>query len=125
MAATKTNHERMLSSVEATYVLAEKGFDRLWAAASTEDEKRQVRELYAAARKHGRVLVVTEEPVNNSFAQSIAGRISENCFESLDAPVQVIGSKDLPAIPLNSTLEAEMVPNTQKVAEAIDRLLRY
>ena len=81
--------------------------------------------IYAAARKHGRVLVVTEEPVNNSFAQSIAGRISENCFESLDAPVQVIGSKDLPAIPLNSTLEAEMVPNTQKVAEAIDRLLRY
>lgn len=81
--------------------------------------------IYAAARKHGRVLVVTEEPVNNSFAQSIAGRISENCFESLDAPVQVIGSKDLPAIPLNSTLEAEMVPNTQKVAEAIERLLRY
>ena len=81
--------------------------------------------IYAVARKHGRVLVVTEEPVNNSFAQSIAGRISENCFESLDAPVQVIGSKDLPAIPLNSTLEAEMVPNTQKVAEAIERLLRY
>lgn len=81
--------------------------------------------IYAAARKHGRVLVVTEEPVNNSFAQSIAGRISENCFESLDAPVQVIGSKDLPAIPLNSTLEAEMIPNTQKVAEAIERLLRY
>ena len=50
MAATKTTHERLLASVEATYVLAEKGFDRLWAAASTEAEKKQVRELYAAAR---------------------------------------------------------------------------
>lgn len=50
MASTKTTHERLLASVEATYALAEKGFDRLWAAASTDAEKRQVRELYGAAR---------------------------------------------------------------------------
>lgn len=81
--------------------------------------------IFAVARKHGRVLVVTEEPEGNSFAQSIAGRISDVCFESLDAPVQVIGSKNLPAIPLNATLEAEMIPNAQRVAAAIDRLLRY
>jgi 2-oxoisovalerate dehydrogenase E1 component len=81
--------------------------------------------ILTAAKKHGRVLVVTEEPEGNSFAQSIAGRVADRCFEALDAPVRVIGSHDLPAIPLNSTLEAEMIPNTQKVAAAIGELLRY
>jgi len=50
MAKTKTTHERLLASVEATYLLAEKGFDRLYAAASTEAEKQEVRDLYGAAR---------------------------------------------------------------------------
>src|SRR5207248_2497362 len=54
--------------------------------------------IYASVKKHGRCLVVTEEPVNNSFAQALAGMISKECFESLDAPVMVIGSENLPAI---------------------------
>jgi len=81
--------------------------------------------IYATVNKHGRCLVVTEEPVSNSFAQSIAARISENCFEALDAPVKVLGSKDMPAIPLNSTLEAEMIPSKEKVGEAIKQMLDY
>jgi 2-oxoisovalerate dehydrogenase E1 component len=81
--------------------------------------------MYATARRHGRCLVVTEEPVSNSFAQSIAGRISDNCFQALDAPVRVIGSEDMPAIPLNSTLETTMIPSDEKVAKAIEALLHY
>ncbi len=77
------------------------------------------------ARRHGKILVVTEEPVNNTFAQSLAARIQENCFEYLDAPVRVIGSENMPAIPLNSVLEQTMIPNTDKVAEAIEGLLDY
>ena len=76
-------------------------------------------------RKHNRCLIVTEEPVGNSFAQSIAGRISKECFQSLDAPVQVIGSENLPAIPLNSTLEFTMIPNADKVTEKIKEVLSY
>jgi 2-oxoisovalerate dehydrogenase E1 component len=81
--------------------------------------------IYATVKKHGRCLVVTEEPVSNSFAQSVAARISDNCFEYLDAPVKVIGSEDMPAIPLNSTLEETMIPSNAKVAEAIRSLLEY
>ena len=81
--------------------------------------------IFAAARRHNRVLVVTEEPVNNSFAQSIAARITEHCFESLDAPVRTIGAENLPAIPLNSTLEATMIPSIEKVQTAIESLLNY
>jgi 2-oxoisovalerate dehydrogenase E1 component len=81
--------------------------------------------IYNSVRKHNRCLVVTEEPVNNGFAQSIAGRVSKVCFESLDAPVDIIGAENLPAIPLNSTLEFTMLPNADKVAAAMEKLLLY
>ncbi len=81
--------------------------------------------IFAQAKKHGKVLVVTEEPVNNTFAQSIAARIQENCFEYLDAPVITFGSKNMPAIPLNSTLEKEMIGSSAKVGAAIKKLLTY
>ncbi len=81
--------------------------------------------IISTVNKHGRCLIVTEEPVSNSFAQSVAARVSDKCFEQLDAPVKVVGSEDMPAIPLNSTLEETMIPNKEKVAEALEALLNY
>jgi len=81
--------------------------------------------IYNEVQKHHRCLVVTEEPVNNSFAQSIAARIQENCFEHLDAPVRTLGSANMPAIPMNSTLEETMIPSIEKVSVAIGKLLEY
>jgi 2-oxoisovalerate dehydrogenase E1 component len=81
--------------------------------------------IFESARKHGKIMVLTEEPVHNGFAQSIAARISENCFKYLDAPVRVIGAENMPAIPLNSTLEKTMLPNADKVEKAIEELLAY
>ncbi|MBK7342857.1 MAG: tungsten formylmethanofuran dehydrogenase [Saprospiraceae bacterium] len=75
--------------------------------------------------RHNRILIVTEEPVNNSFAQSLAARIQQRCFEQLDAPVRVIGSENMPAIPLNMTLELTMIPSAEKVADAIREVLAY
>jgi len=76
-------------------------------------------------RSHGRCLVLTEEQLTNSFAQALAGRIGDVCFQQLDAPVRTYGSIDMPAIPLNSTLEAAMIPSAEKVAVVIGELLDY
>ncbi len=81
--------------------------------------------IFNSVRKHNRCLVVTEEPVGNSFAQALAGMISNACFESLDAPVEIIGSENLPAIPLNSILEFTMIPNAEKVGKVMEKVLRY
>lgn len=81
--------------------------------------------IFASVKKHGKCIVLTEEPVFNGFAQGIASRISQNCFEALDAPVKVVGSENLPAIPLNSILEKTMLPNADKVEAAIAQLLAY
>lgn len=81
--------------------------------------------IFNAAKKHGKVMVLTEETLRNSFAEAIAGRIQKNCFMHLDAPVEIIGSANLPAVPLNMGLEKEMLPNADKVANAIQALLEY
>jgi 2-oxoisovalerate dehydrogenase E1 component len=79
----------------------------------------------ASVKKHSRAFVLTEEPLLNSFAESLAGRISKECFGFLDAPVWTFGAADLPAVPLNIDLEKMMIPNASKVEAEIEKLLRY
>ncbi len=79
--------------------------------------------IYNAAKKHGKVLVLTEETLRNSFAEAMAGRIQLNCFNYLDAPVHTMGSANLPAIPLNIALEKEMLPNADKVLNILKEIL--
>src|SRR5690606_1141637 len=81
--------------------------------------------VYSTVRKHGKCIVLTEEQLNNSFCEALAGRIAQNCFRELDAPVQTIGALDLPAVPMNTALEAAMLPNADKVADKIRELLAY
>ncbi|MBT9394179.1 tungsten formylmethanofuran dehydrogenase [Hymenobacter sp. NST-14] len=81
--------------------------------------------VQAAVRRHGKALVLTEEPLMNSFAESLAGRIQRHCFQQLDAPVFTLGAANLPAIALNVELEKQMLPNPDKVATALGELLGY
>lgn len=81
--------------------------------------------LYSKAKEYSRIIVLTEEPVNNTFAQSIAARIQENCFEYLDAPVRTVGAENMPAIPLNEVLEKTMLPNAEKISIAVRNILAY
>ncbi|RNI30636.1 alpha-ketoacid dehydrogenase subunit alpha/beta [Rufibacter latericius] len=79
----------------------------------------------ASVKRHGKVLVLTEEPLLNSFAESLAGRISKTCFRYLDAPVFTLGAENLPAVPLNVELEKMMLPNADKVRASLQELLEY
>jgi 2-oxoisovalerate dehydrogenase E1 component len=123
---------------EETITVITYGMGVHWALNASADRKNQVeiidlRTLYPldeeaifrSVKKAKKCLVVTEEPTNNSFARSLAGLIQENCFQQLDAPVMVIGSENMPAIPLNSTLEFTMIPNVDKVRLKMEELLGY
>jgi 2-oxoisovalerate dehydrogenase E1 component len=81
--------------------------------------------IYTKSKEYNRIIVLTEEPVNNSFAQSIASRIQSNCFEFLDAPVITLGAENMPAIPLNEILEKTMLPNSLKLGDAVRKILAY
>jgi 2-oxoisovalerate dehydrogenase E1 component len=112
------------------------GMGVYWAKAAAKSFKQQIevvdlRTLYpldealifARVKAHGKCLVLTEEQQNNSFAEAVAGRISKNCFKSLDAPVEVLGALNLPAVPMNIVLEQAMLPNAEKVIALLNKLL--
>ena len=81
--------------------------------------------VFKSVKKCGKCLVITEEPSNNGFSRGLQGSIQEECFQHLDAPVMLIGSENMPAIPLNSVLEQTMIPNTEKVKKKIQELIAY
>lgn len=81
--------------------------------------------VFERAKLHGKCLVLTEEQLNNSFAEAFAHRISKECFRYLDAPVEAMGSLNLPAVPINLVLEKEMLPNAEKLTKKIDEMLSH
>jgi 2-oxoisovalerate dehydrogenase E1 component len=74
---------------------------------------------------HNKVLFVTEESIECSFTLGLVGRMQRDNFDFLDAPISIVGSIDTPAIPLNSILEAALLPNAEKVKIALEDLLKY
>ncbi len=81
--------------------------------------------VYERVGLHNKVMLVTEESCEASFTLGVAGKIQHNCFAQLDGPVEIIGSVDTPAIPLNSILEAALLPNAVIVGEGIKRMLNW
>jgi 2-oxoisovalerate dehydrogenase E1 component len=81
--------------------------------------------MTALCERHSKILLVTEESIENTFTLGLAGRLQRLCFKNLDAPIEIVASVDAPAIPLNSDLEAAMLPNANKVKVAIEKLLNY
>ena len=129
--ADKAAMDKGISCVVITY-----GMGVYWAKAASKQFNSQVeiidlRTLYPLdealiferVKAHGRCLVVTEEQQNNSFAEALAGRISKECFQHLDAAVDVIGALNVPAIPMNTILEKAVLPNPDKVADRIKKLV--
>lgn len=79
--------------------------------------------MYDAVKRHGKCLVLTEEQQSHSYAESLAGRISQHCFSWLDAPVQVLGALDVPAMPIHIDLEAAVLPTAAKLENTLQQLL--
>jgi len=75
-------------------------------------------------RKHGKVILVTEESIECNFMLGIAGKLQRDNFMYLDAPIEIVGSVDTPAIPLNSELELALLPNGERVKERIEKLFK-
>ena len=79
--------------------------------------------IFSAIKTHGKCLIVCEEQQYNSFSEALAARIMQQCFQYLDAPVQVLGALPLPVVPIHIHLEKEMLPTVEKVMQKIQQLL--
>jgi 2-oxoisovalerate dehydrogenase E1 component len=74
--------------------------------------------------KTNRALVVHEDKVFAGFGGEIVGLINDKAFEHLDAPVKRVGSTFTP-VGFNRILEAEILPDAEKVYAAAIELLEY
>jgi 2-oxoisovalerate dehydrogenase E1 component len=81
--------------------------------------------VFGLVQRHGKVLIVTEEPRNNSFTEALAHRITRNCYCYLDAPVEVVGALNLPVVPMHRSLEQAMLPGSQGLGGQLHQLLAF
>ncbi|MFC6838359.1 alpha-ketoacid dehydrogenase subunit beta [Halomarina ordinaria] len=79
--------------------------------------------LAESAKKTGRVVVADESLIRNGPASYIAGRIEEDAFYHLEAPVSVVGVDDTP-IPFSPPLADAVVPDAEAIENAITALPR-
>lgn len=78
--------------------------------------------IYESVRKTNRAVVIDEAWPMASFGSYVSWLISRNCFDILDAQVELICSEDVP-LPYNHTLELAAQPSVEKIVSAVKRVL--
>jgi 2-oxoisovalerate dehydrogenase E1 component beta subunit len=76
------------------------------------------------ARRCSRVLIVHEDTRTGSIGESLAAIIQEEAFESLDAPVRIVGALDTP-VPYSPPLEDYFLPSQTEIERAARLLVAY
>ena len=76
------------------------------------------------ARHCSRVMIVHEDSRTGGIGESLAAIIQEEAFDSLDAPVRVIGALDTP-VPYSPPLEHFFLPGEEEIERAARALLAY
>ena len=80
--------------------------------------------LLAVARHCNRVLIVHEDSKTGGIGESLAAIIQEEAFESLDAPIRILGALDAP-VPYSPPLEEFFLVSESEILEAARLLIRY
>ncbi|MEN9333115.1 MAG: hypothetical protein RLY35_295 [Bacteroidota bacterium] len=79
--------------------------------------------IFESVQKTGRALIVHEDNQTGGIGGEISARITEECFQYLDAPVMRCASMDTP-IPFSAVLENQYLAN-RKLVETMEKLLNY
>ena len=78
--------------------------------------------IFASVRKTNRCVIVEEGWRIAGYGAEIADRVQRECFDDLDAPVVRVTAEDVP-MPYAKTLEKAYLPQPDKVAAAVKRVL--
>lgn len=81
--------------------------------------------IIEAAKKTGKVLLLTEDNKEGSIISEVSAIIAEHCLFDLDAPVKRLAGPDIPAMPYAPTMEKNFMVNPDKVEEAMRELAEY
>ncbi|MFS0877284.1 alpha-ketoacid dehydrogenase subunit beta [Solibacillus isronensis] len=81
--------------------------------------------IIEAARKTGKILLITEDNKEGSIMSEVAAIIGEHCLFELDAPIKRLAGPDVPAMPYAPTMEKFFMINPDKVEKAIRELAEF
>ncbi|EUJ24914.1 alpha-ketoacid dehydrogenase subunit beta [Listeria grandensis] len=81
--------------------------------------------IIEAAKKTGKVLLVTEDNKEGSVIGEVAATIAEHCLFDLDAPIKRLAGPDTPAMPFAPTMEKYFMINPDKVEKAMRDLAEF
>ncbi|AQY51077.1 putative branched-chain alpha-keto acid dehydrogenase [Listeria weihenstephanensis FSL R9-0317] len=81
--------------------------------------------IIEAAKKTGKVLLVTEDNKEGSIIGEVAATIAEHCLFDLDAPIKRLAGPDTPAMPFAPTMEKYFMINPDKVEKAMRDLAEF
>jgi 2-oxoisovalerate dehydrogenase E1 component len=80
--------------------------------------------VMASVRRTGRLLIVHEDGITAGFGAEIAATAAAAAFDALDAPVMRVATSDCP-VPYSSALMPGVVPDAERVKDALRELLDY
>lgn len=80
--------------------------------------------IFRTVKRTNRLLVVHEDTRTGGIAGEITARVSETCFEWLDAPILRVTAADIP-LPYAPPLEDYVLPQTSDIVRAVRRLAAY
>ncbi|WP_280768370.1 alpha-ketoacid dehydrogenase subunit beta [Salipaludibacillus daqingensis] len=81
--------------------------------------------IIEAAKKTGKVLLLTEDNKEGSIISEVSAIIAENCLFDLDAPVERLAGPDVPSMPYAQPMEKNFMVNPDKVEKAMRDLAEY
>jgi len=77
--------------------------------------------VYASVRQTGRAVVVHEAARTLGLGAEIASRVMQECFYSLEAPVQRVAGYDVPYPP--SRVEDDYLPGLDRILDTVEAIL--
>jgi 2-oxoisovalerate dehydrogenase E1 component len=80
--------------------------------------------LLQVARRCHKVLIIHEDSRTGGIGESLAAIIQEEAFESLDAPIRIVGALDTP-VPYSPSLEEFYLPSEAQLERAARLLIGY
>ncbi len=80
--------------------------------------------ISTSVKKTNRVIIAHEDNISWGYGAEIAARISEELFDSLDAPVRRVAAKDL-FVPYHPALEAAVLPQVADIVRVARELAAY
>jgi pyruvate dehydrogenase E1 component beta subunit len=80
------------------------------------------RAIYDSVSRTNRCVVVDESMPFASVGSHVAWLVSRNCFDELDASVELVSGEDVP-MPYNHALELAAQPTVEKIVDAVKRVL--